>query len=176
MNTTVDETKATNLMKAKYGFNNNLARSIFKVTGGRLADIHKVSAICTRKYMDEIPAETVESVVQNVHKQAEAEQDVVKDITKQFEREMLEALFNALADKDSPEIKEYVIKEVLGTEEKTIEDITLPYRSNSSQQTVKNAIQQLLSHNVLRISKNRTLHPYNVMAKKVLKQWSERGR
>ena len=78
--------------------------------------------------MDEIPAATVESVVQNVHKQAEAEQDVVKDITKQFEREMLEALFNALADKDSPEIKEYVIKEVLGTEEKTIEDITLPYR------------------------------------------------
>lgn len=53
----------------------------------------------------------------------------------------------------------------------TVETIALNYSSTNDKpvQDVTGAIQRFLSHNVLRISKARTLHPYNLMAEEVLR-------
>ena len=83
---------------------------------------------------------------------------------------MQQAFCKALG-KDKHEIKEYVIKEVLSETKgtKTVEEISFGYHDRSQIQGVIEAIQEFLGHNVLRITKYRTLLCYNKTAEKVLR-------
>ena len=113
--------------------------------------------------------ELVRGIIRSNNLSANDEKQFIKEIETQFVRETRQAFCKALG-KRNHELKEYIIKKVLETNErKTAEDIALDYSPDRTHvQEVTKAMQELLAHNILRIRKDRTLDCYNGMVKVVI--------
>ena len=211
------------LMMDKYGFENYLAKNIYDIVGGRLADIHKVVAVWRSSKEVVVPQEVVNAVkrISNTaelrtaihaaldpgHSQGDKSEDIDADMKElvrgiirsknftpmekdafikktkcQFNREMQQALCKVLCKRnkhgkgnaqhemdEKPEIKLHIIKEALNANNpKTVEEIAFGYPDHSQIESVVASIHEFLVHNVLRITKHRTLLCYNKSAHDVL--------
>ena len=200
------------LMMHKYGFDKNLAEEIYKIVGGRLADIHKVVAVWRKSKQVFVPQEVVNvqkkkksncdqqdvcnalncikncqedkseeitdpgmkelirGIIRSLQYTRKESEDLIRMTTEQFNREMRQAVCKVLC-KGHQDIKKYIAETVLkATNPITVEDIALRYADRSHIEEVIAAIQEFLDHNVLRITKYRTLLCYNKAADVVLRE------
>ena len=132
--------------------------------------------------------ELVRGIIRSRNFTKKEKDDLIKETKCQFHREMRQALCKVLCkgnkhEKDEKrkndskhEIKEYIIRDVLNATEaknpKTVEDIAFGYPDHSEIESVIAAIQEFLVHNVLRITKHRTLRCYSKVARDVLSEYS----
>ena len=132
--------------------------------------------------------ELVRGIIRSRNFTKKEKDDLIKETKCQFHREMRQALCKVLCkgnkhEKDEKRkndskhaIKEYIIRDVLNATEaknpKTVEDIAFGYPDHSEIESVVATIQEFLVHNVLRITKHRTLRCYSKVARDVLSEYS----
>ena len=117
--------------------------------------------------------ELIRGIVRSIYITQPEKKDLVAKTKEQSLREMRQAFCTALG-KDKYEIKKYLLEKIMEMNKekkwKTVEDLILACSSEqeTTAREVKDAIQEFLSSNVLRITQDRTLRCYNKMAEEVL--------